>query len=161
MLLWSSCSYTLRVNTNAKWSGLINRNCLLNDPFSLISRPTKHEQKPEPGGLQFCLRAGHNHPTILYFNGFFKPTITRTWEEEVLLKDMDFPLVAKICVIPGFNQTALYEVGYVDTWDYFIGRSRLNYSLYDWALGRAHWGLRNSWFCRRDTGTCKTRCMVI
>ena len=55
--------------------------------------------------------------------GFFKPTITRTWEEEVLLKDMDFPLVAKICIIPGFNQTALYEVGYDDTYDYFMGMS--------------------------------------
>ena len=66
--------------------------------------------------------------------GFFKPTITRTWEEEVLLKDMDFPLlVAKICIIPGFNQTALYEAGYDDTGDYFMGQSRFNDSLYGWA----------------------------
>ena len=65
--------------------------------------------------------------------GFFKPTITRTWEEEVLLKDMDFPLVAKICIIPGFNQTALYGVGYDGTVNYFVGQSRFNYSLYGWA----------------------------
>ena len=26
------------------------------------------EQKPKPGGLQVRLRAGHNRPTIIYFN---------------------------------------------------------------------------------------------
>ena len=61
---------------------------------------------------------------------FFKPTITRTWEEEVALRDVDFPLVAKICVIPGFNQTALHEVGYQATWEYFIGRSKFNGSVF-------------------------------
>lgn len=58
--------------------------------------------------------------------GFIRPTITRTWEEEVDLKDIDFPAVVKICVIPGFNQTALNEVGYFSTFSYFLGRSRFN-----------------------------------
>ena len=65
--------------------------------------------------------------------GFFKPTITRTWEEKVPLRDMDFPLDPKICVIPGFNQAALYDVGYEDTWQYFRGQSRFNESVYGWA----------------------------
>ena len=47
--------------------------------------------------------------------GYFKPTTTRTWEEEVPLKDMGFPLVIKVCVIPGINQSALIEMGYDNT----------------------------------------------
>ena len=42
--------------------------------------------------------------------GYIKPKTTRTWDEYVRLEDMEFPLVIKICVIPGFNQTALRKV---------------------------------------------------
>ena len=42
-------------------------------------------------------------------------------------------LVEKICVIPGFNQTALHEVGYQATWEYFICRSKFNGSVFGWA----------------------------
>ena len=65
--------------------------------------------------------------------GFVKPTTTRTWEEEVLLQDIDFPVVIRICISPGFNETALREVGYNDTWSYFIGQSRFNDSVFGWA----------------------------
>ena len=65
--------------------------------------------------------------------GYIKPTVTRTWEEEILLKDIEFPLVVKVCVVPGFNQTAIHEVGYADAWHYFIGQSRFNKSLIGWA----------------------------
>ena len=54
--------------------------------------------------------------------GYIKPQTTRTWDEYVRLEDMEFPLVIKICVVPGFNQTALREVGYKDTLSYFVGR---------------------------------------
>ena len=54
------------------------------------------------------------------FERYVRPQTTRTWEEKVPLKDLDFPLVLKICVIPGFNQTALQEVGYRDTFSYFV-----------------------------------------
>ena len=64
-------------------------------------------------------------------DGFLKPTTTHTWEEVVPLRDMDFPLVAKICVIPGFNQTALKEVGYYNVLEYFHGQSRFNESIYN------------------------------
>ena len=64
--------------------------------------------------------------------GFIKPTITRTWEEEVLLDDIEFPLVIKVCVIPGFNQTALYEEGYEDTVNYFNGNSRFDEDPLGW-----------------------------
>ena len=65
--------------------------------------------------------------------GYARPTVTRTWEEEVFLQDIDFPLTIKICVIPGFNQTALNESGYDDTWFYFLGQSAFNDSIYGWA----------------------------
>ena len=65
--------------------------------------------------------------------GYIKPTITRTWEEKVLLQDIDFPVVIKICVVPGLNQTALWEVGYNDTWSYFLGQSKFNSSVFGWA----------------------------
>ena len=54
----------------------------------------------------------------IVFEGYISPTLTRTWEEEVPLENMNIPLVIKVCVIPGFNQTALQEMGYRETWDY-------------------------------------------
>ena len=68
---------------------------------------------------------------------YVKPRLTRTWEEEVLLEDIDFPVVIKVCVIPGFNQTALNDVGYKDTLSYFVGLNSSepygNSSNYGWA----------------------------
>ena len=52
---------------------------------------------------------------------YVKPKITHTWEEEELLHDIDFPVVIKVCVIPGFNQTALNDMGYKDVLGYFYG----------------------------------------
>ena len=67
--------------------------------------------------------------------GYIKPQTTRTWDEYARLEVMEFPLVIKICVIPGFNQTALLELGYRDTLSYFLGRDiNDNYnSTYNWA----------------------------
>ena len=59
--------------------------------------------------------------------------MTHTWVEERDLNDMDVPITVKVCVSPGFNNIALQEVGYSDTWDYFLGRSNYNDSLYGWA----------------------------
>ena len=55
------------------------------------------------------------------FERYIRPQTTQTWEEKVPIKDLEFPLVLKICVIPGFNQTALQELGYRDTFAYFVG----------------------------------------
>ena len=65
--------------------------------------------------------------------GFIKPTITRTWEEELPLEDMEFPVVIKICVIPGLNETELHGVGYRNAYAYFVGQSRFNKSVFGWA----------------------------
>ena len=58
-------------------------------------------------------------------------TVTSTQREN--LSDIDFPVVFKICIKPGFNTTALTEVGYDNAWDYFEGTSRHNSSLVGWA----------------------------
>ena len=69
------------------------------------------------------------------FEDYIKPQTTRTWDEYARLEDMEFPLVVKICVIPGFNQTAVREQGYYDTFSYFVGRDHYanDTSTYGWA----------------------------
>ena len=59
-------------------------------------------------------------------SNFINPTVTHTWEKDLTLENMEFPVVFKICVIPGFNTTALKEAGYEDSFNYFLGRSRFN-----------------------------------
>jgi hypothetical protein len=72
------------------------------------------------------------------WNGYIRPSVTNTVVEETDLKDMDFPVVFKICVSPGFNETALHEAGYgyvnygiVNS--YFLGESAMNASILGWA----------------------------
>lgn len=65
--------------------------------------------------------------------GYIKPSLTRTWEEELMLRDIDFPVIVKVCVIPGFNEKALREAGYQDTWFYFLGQSMFDDTKYGWA----------------------------
>ena len=48
----------------------------------------------------------------IVLDGYINPTVTHTWEKDVKLEDMEFPVVFKICVIPGFNTAALNEAGY-------------------------------------------------
>ena len=67
--------------------------------------------------------------------GYVKPETTQTWDEYARLAEMEFPLVIKICVIPGFNQTALQELGYKEAFSYFVGRDKYynDNSTYGWA----------------------------
>ena len=67
--------------------------------------------------------------------GYVKPETTWTWDEHEQLEELEFPLVIKICVIPGFNQTALRELGYKETFSYFLGRDIYNNynATYSWA----------------------------
>ena len=56
--------------------------------------------------------------------GFIKPTLLNTSVKEVDLRDMDFPIEIKICAQPGFNETALREMGYEEgIRSYFSGPS--------------------------------------
>ena len=72
---------------------------------------------------------------VVVLDSYVNPTNTRTWDEEVMLADIEFPVVFKICVIPGFNEKALHNAGYNDTFYYFLGQSAFNKSMYGWAVG--------------------------
>ena len=79
------------------------------------------------------------------FINYMEPTVFNVVVEERDLQDMDFPLVFKICVKPGFNNTALEEAGYNTTFgplEYFLGRSKYNRSSYGWAGHTATSGVK-------------------
>ena len=57
---------------------------------------------------------------------YIKPTITNTNVEEKELKEVGFPLVLKICVRPGFNQTAIKDAGYTGDRAFLLGQSMFN-----------------------------------
>ena len=59
--------------------------------------------------------------------------MTNTRVEERDFYEIEFPLTIKVCISPGFNDTMLKEVGYEDTFDYFMGVSRFNQSVFGWA----------------------------
>ena len=58
-------------------------------------------------------------------------TITRTTKKK--LDKIEFPILFKICLNPGLNQTAIQEEGYLFDINYFTGESKFNGSLYGWA----------------------------
>ena len=55
---------------------------------------------------------------------YSKPTITNTNVEKIELKEIGFPLVLKVCVSPGFNQTAIKDAGYRGDRLFFVGQSK-------------------------------------
>ena len=57
---------------------------------------------------------------------YSKQTVTNTNMEEKELKDIGFPLVLKICVTPGFNETAIKIAGYKNIFEFFLGKSMHN-----------------------------------
>ena len=64
---------------------------------------------------------------------YFAPSTTKTEVSDVQLKDVDFPLNIKVCVKPGFNRTALKDIGYRDEADFILGRSIYNrYGIIGW-----------------------------
>jgi hypothetical protein len=65
--------------------------------------------------------------------GYIHPTVTNTGVEERDLKDLDFPVMLKVCATPGFNESALREVGYGSVLRYFEGTSMYNKSIVGWA----------------------------
>ena len=85
---------------------------------------------------------------------FIKPTLLNTSVKEIDLQDIDFPIEIKICAQPGFNETALEEMGYEEgIWSYFYGKSRFNsssthsldgHSIIGWAGHTADFGVKSS-----------------
>ena len=53
---------------------------------------------------------------------YFAPTMTHTEVRDVPLKEMEeFPLDLKMCVKPGWNNTALNQLGYASPYDFIVG----------------------------------------
>jgi hypothetical protein len=70
---------------------------------------------------------------FVFWNGYIRPSVTNTVVEERDLQDMDLPVIFRICILPGFNDTALEEEGYGSITKYFKGESKYNHSLLGWA----------------------------
>jgi hypothetical protein len=80
-----------------------------------------------------CAAATLLHLGFVFWHGYIQPSQTNTVVKESNLKDIDFPVVLKICAAPGFNDSALKEAGYDDAGYYFGGWSRYNSSILGWA----------------------------
>ena len=79
------------------------------------------------------------HISIIGYYQLYPPeTSTRLSERK--LDDLDFPILFKICLNPGFDEDKIKEVGYYSLWSYFTGKGRWRNSnggtVYGWA---GHW----------------------
>jgi hypothetical protein len=72
------------------------------------------------------------------------PTELYTTMEKVPLPSGSFPITFKICVTPGFNETALFEAGYDSLRDYNRGLNRFNNSIGGWAGHTLEGGILNA-----------------
>ena len=80
-----------------------------------------------------------------FSRGFIYPTLLNMDASEIDLRDTEFPLDIKICAEPGFNETAIEEVGYDRSpWTYFNGVSRFNSSIVGWAGHTNDFGVKGS-----------------
>ena len=61
------------------------------------------------------------------------PSQTVSNTEEKKLDDIEFPVLFKMCIKPSFNLDELQATGYQNIWNYFIGQSMHNGSLFGWA----------------------------
>ena len=77
--------------------------------------------------------------------GFIRPTLLNTSVKEIDLQEIDFPIEIKICAQPGFDETALKEMGYKQgIWNYFRGISQFNRSIIGWAGHTADFEVKGS-----------------
>jgi hypothetical protein len=81
-----------------------------------------------------CAAAALVQLGFVLWNGYIRPSITNTRVEEMKWKDMDVPVVLKICITPGFNTTAIKEMGYDNgVYGYFGGARKYNETILGWA----------------------------
>ena len=72
------------------------------------------------------------HSAIIGWQQLF-PSETFNHVREKKLDDIEFPSIFKICINPSANLTELKKVGYDNIWNYFIGRSLFNRTIFGWA----------------------------
>jgi hypothetical protein len=68
----------------------------------------------------------------LVHSALYPTELYTTMRKEPLTRE-NFPLTFKLCVTPGFNETALYEAGYDSAYHYNMGWSRFNGTFGGWA----------------------------
>ena len=73
------------------------------------------------------------YQTSTLLNSMINPKDTLTGTERVQLEKIDFPLVFKICIKPGFDDEELKKMGYFNNMQYLEGRSIYNSSIFGWA----------------------------
>ena len=71
--------------------------------------------------------------TTTLLEGMINPRDTLTGIERVAFEKIDFPLIFKVCIQPGFDDEELKNMGYANNAAYFNGQSRFNASIFGWA----------------------------
>ena len=66
-------------------------------------------------------------------DGMINPKETLIGTEKVDFDKIEFPLIFKLCIKPGFNDTELRKLGYLNSLTYLMGISRFNQSHFGWA----------------------------
>ena len=61
------------------------------------------------------------------------PTRTLPQTRYVKLSDLLFPVVFKVCTKPAFDTDFLSSAGYRNVYEYFLGRSKFNSTIFGWA----------------------------
>ena len=71
--------------------------------------------------------------TSTLINGMLNPKETLIGTNKVGFEKIEFPLIFKICIKPGFNDTELRNLGYLNGFRYLMGMSLYNKSHFGWA----------------------------
>ena len=79
-----------------------------------------------------CLVAFLTQTTML-IESMMNPQETLIGTHKVGFEKIEFPLIFKICIKPGFNDTELRKLGYLNGFTYLMGVSRYNHSHFGWA----------------------------
>ena len=69
----------------------------------------------------------------LYDQSYVNPIYTDTQIIKKNIQDIEFPVIFKICIQPGFDKKELKSVGYHSERNYFDGSSHFNSSIKGWA----------------------------
>ena len=71
--------------------------------------------------------------TSMLIERMLNPQETLIGTQKVGFEKIEFPLIFKICIKPGFNDTELRKLGYLNGFTYLMGVSRYNHSHFGWA----------------------------
>ena len=79
-----------------------------------------------------CLVAFLTQTSIL-ISGMLNPKETLIGTHKVGFETIEFPLIFKICIKPGFDDAELRNLGYLNSFTYLGGQSKFNKSHFGWA----------------------------